>query len=114
MKLVADESVDGPIVERLRGNGHSVLFVTEMQPGIADTEVLELSRSEAALLVTADKDFGDLVFRQALPHCGVLLVRLAGLDPDEKAAIVSEAIRLRGDKLVDRFSVLTRKTLRIR
>lgn len=114
MKLVADESLDGPIVERLRADGHSVLFVAELRPGIADTEVLAMARSAGAVLVTADKDFGDLVFWRGLSHSGILLVRLAGVAQDGKAAMVSEAVREHGEKMVDRFSVLTRDALRIR
>ena len=85
MKIVADESVDKQIVDRLRADGHEVLFVAELDPGIDDETVLLRSRQSSALLLTADKDFGELVFRQRLLHSGVLLIRLAGLTPDRKA-----------------------------
>ena len=64
MKLVADESVEGPTVEFLRRDGHHVLYVAELEPGMQDPDVLELAWSEQAVLLTADKDFGDLVFRR--------------------------------------------------
>ena len=70
----------GPVVDRLRADDHSVIFVAEMWPGIGDTEVLAVSRSAEALPITADKDFGELVFRQGLRLCGVLLIRWAGID----------------------------------
>ena len=56
--------MDGPVVDRLRADDHSVIFVAEMWHGIGDTEVLAASRSAEALVITADKDFGELVFRQ--------------------------------------------------
>ena len=114
MRFVADEGLDGPIVHRLRTDGHEVIYVAEMQPGIDDMDVLAISRQESAVLLTADKDFGDLVFRQRLSHTGILLVRLAGLDQIEKAQAVSTAIRLHGSALPEAFSVLTADSLRIR
>lgn len=71
MKLVADESVEGPTVQSLRATGHEVLFIAEDSPGIEDTAVLAIARREQALQLTADKDFGELVFRNRERHYGV-------------------------------------------
>jgi predicted nuclease of predicted toxin-antitoxin system len=79
LKIIADESIDKQIVDRLRSDGHLVLFIAELEPGIVDDAVLQLSRESNAVLLTADKDFGELVFRQRLLHSGVLLIRLAAL-----------------------------------
>ena len=78
MKLLADENLDLSVVARLREAGHQVLAVAEMEPGISDDVVLDRANSEAAMLLTEDKDFGELAFRQFLIHHGVILVRLAG------------------------------------
>ncbi|MDI6791317.1 MAG: DUF5615 family PIN-like protein [bacterium] len=76
------------MVERLRQDGHCVLYVTEMDPGISDDVVLDLANRETALLLTADKDFGELVFyRQRRFRVGIVLIRLAGLSPMTKADI---------------------------
>lgn len=56
-----------------------------MDPGISDDIVLELANSEGVLLLTADKDFGELVFRLRRVSSGVVLVRLAGLSPIKKS-----------------------------
>ena len=64
MKFLADECVDRQIVDRLRHDGYTVLCVAEMEPGISDPEVLNMVNQEEAILLTADKDFGELVFRQ--------------------------------------------------
>jgi predicted nuclease of predicted toxin-antitoxin system len=63
---VAEESVDGLVVSRLRHDGHNVVFIAEFDAGIGDIDVLTISRENDALLFTADKDFGDLVFRRGL------------------------------------------------
>ncbi|MFH1604292.1 MAG: DUF5615 family PIN-like protein [Pseudomonadota bacterium] len=64
MKVVADEGVDRPIVARLRQDGHEVDYTGEMDPGIDDDRVLSHANQRHALLITADKDFGEFVFRQ--------------------------------------------------
>ena len=64
MKLVADESVDAQIVEGLRTSGHEVIYFAELAPGTEDRDVLAVANGSQALLLTADKDFGELVFRQ--------------------------------------------------
>jgi predicted nuclease of predicted toxin-antitoxin system len=114
MKFVADESVDFPIVERLRQDGHSVWAVVEMDAGIADDLVLDHANQQNAVLLTADKDFGELVFRLKRLNLGVVLVRLAGLPPKRKAEIVARVIAEKGEELKEAFSVITANALRIR
>ena len=60
MNLVADEGVDRPVVERLRQDGHDVVYVAEQSPSTPDEEVLQQANARSAVLVTADKDFGEL------------------------------------------------------
>lgn len=107
MNFVADESVDGAIVERLRQDGHQVSYVAEMEPGISDEVVLDLANRQDALLLTADKDFGEIVFRQRRFSGGVVLVRLAGLSADRKATVVPAAIGRASSELPGSFTVIT-------
>src|SRR5689334_13543289 len=96
MNIVADEGVDRPIVERLRLDGHTVIYIAEFAPSVSDEEVLRLANDQTAVLLTIDKDFGELVFRLRRVANGVVLVRLEGLIPDTKAIIVSNAFRDHG------------------
>jgi predicted nuclease of predicted toxin-antitoxin system len=114
VKLVADESVEGPTVYALRAAGHEVLFIAEASPGIEDSAVLAIARREQALLLTADKDFGELVFRNREPHCGVLLIR--SLEPGlaENAASTLAAISQHATDLLNQLSVLAEGVLRVR
>lgn len=114
MKIVADENVDKQIVDRLRANGHTVLWVAELEPGIDDGTVLLQSRELNAILITADKDFGELVFRQHLHHSGVVLIRLAGLTPDQKAETVAAVFHTYAELLPDRFAVVSERAIRLR
>jgi predicted nuclease of predicted toxin-antitoxin system len=114
MNFVADESIDRQIVNRLQQEGHRVFDVTEMSPGISDDEVLSKANKESAILLTADRDFGDLVFRQGRLIEGVVLIRLAGLSSKSKADHVSAAINHHGKELKKAFSVITPGSIRIR
>lgn len=114
MRLVADESVDGPIVDALREAGHLVDYVAELDAGIADSDVLDLAHTKGAVLVTADSDFGELVFRQGRAHRGVLLLRLSGLAETDKVRLVRSVAEEHGDEMPSSFSVLTPNALRIR
>jgi len=114
VKFLADECVDRQIVDRLRQEGYEVLYVVEMEPGISDDVVLSLANLKESILLTADKDFGDLIFRQGKIAKGVVLVRLAGLSPEVKAEIVANAIREHAEELLQAFTVITPVTVRIR
>ena len=114
MKFLADEGVDFPVVQRLRTDGHEVLYVAEMDPGISDEEVLAAANEKNALLLTADKDFGEIVYRQKRIIPGVILIRLAGLSPSEKAEVVFSAIDGHLDDLKEAFTVISRKSVRLR
>ncbi|MDH4099045.1 MAG: DUF5615 family PIN-like protein [Nitrospirota bacterium] len=114
MKFLADEGVDRQVVERLRHSGHNVWYVAEMSPGISDDVVLDLANKEGALLLTADKDFGELVHLQRRISSGVLLLRLGGISPDSKAERVMIAVGEHGDELLQAFTVVTAGAVRIR
>ena len=114
MNFFADESVDHPIVERLRADGHDVLAVAEMAPSILDDAVLAHANHRGDVLLTGDKDFGELVFRQHQVTAGVVLIRLAGLSAGAKAEIVSTATRDHGAELLHAFTVISPGMVRIR
>jgi predicted nuclease of predicted toxin-antitoxin system len=114
MNLLADEGLERAVVERLRQDGHSVRWVAELAPSVPDEEVLRLATADAAVLVTEDKDFGELVYRRRLGHAGVVLVRLEGLPNSTKAEMVSEAIRAYGAEMAGAFSVVSPDSVRVR
>jgi predicted nuclease of predicted toxin-antitoxin system len=79
LKLLCDEGVERQVVERLREDGHEVEYVAEEMPSASDEQVLERAASEQSVLVTTDKDFGELVFRAQVMGVGCegVLVRIA-------------------------------------
>ena len=63
----------------LRTLGHDVAAISrQYPPGLADEDVLAIARQEARILIVADRDFGELIFQQALAHAGVIFFRLPG------------------------------------
>jgi predicted nuclease of predicted toxin-antitoxin system len=74
MNFLADEGIDKQIVDRLRQDGHSVVSIAEESPGITDDVILEMANQASAVLVTRDKDFGELVYRMSRVTQGVILV----------------------------------------
>ncbi len=114
MNFLADESIDRPIVERLRQEGYQVSYIAELGPGMPDDAVLNLANQETALLLTADKDFGEMVFRQRLHMHGVVLIPLAGLTPARKAELVAVAVREHLTELPRSFAVIMPGIVRIR
>ena len=112
--ILADESVEIHVVLALRAIGLAVAYVAETNHGATDEAVLEAARTHGAILLTADKDFGELVFRQGRASRGVVLLRLAGVPAGQKAQLVASAFRAHGDELREGFTVVTRSGMRIR
>jgi hypothetical protein len=81
VRFLADEGAESQVVARLRSDGHDIDYIAELAPGITDDDVLDRANSAGRLLVTVDKDFGELVFRLERVTSGVLPVRLSGHSP---------------------------------
>jgi predicted nuclease of predicted toxin-antitoxin system len=113
MRLLADESCDFSVVRGLRSAGYDVTSIAESLSGAPDEQVIDLARSERRLLITEDKDFGQLVFSAASQNSGVLLVRYPALARsglvDAMLALLSE----RGDALYKCFVVLEPGRIRL-
>jgi predicted nuclease of predicted toxin-antitoxin system len=102
LRILADESVEGEIVAYLRAEGHDVAYVPETSAGIHDDEVLAMANAQDRVLLTEDKDFGDLAFFYGDRSSGIVLLRAHGVGTDAKAGAVAEVLEeyegeLRGD-----------------
>lgn len=114
MNFLADESIDKQIVIGLRKKDFNVGYVAELDPGISDDEVLDIANINDVPLLTADKDFGELIFRLKKTSSGVILVRLAGLSSNQKTNIAVSLINEHFNELIEAFSVITPSGIRIR
>lgn len=114
MRFLANENVEQPIVDSLRAAGHDVASVGEVAPGAHDDEVLRLATAESRLLLTNDKDFGELVCRRGAAAVGVVLLRLATQDGLEKAARLAEILPSIEQRLLGRFATISEECVRLR
>jgi predicted nuclease of predicted toxin-antitoxin system len=117
MKFLADECCDLSMVTRLREIGHDVVFIPETVPGITDDEVLDRALLEKRVIITEDKDFGELIYRLGKPAFGVVLLRFHPLDQDNKIDSISRfanhfASRFKGNLVVIRSGSVRVKPLR--
>jgi predicted nuclease of predicted toxin-antitoxin system len=98
VRILANENVALAAVQALRARGHDVAWVREDAPGTPDEAVLDRAQAEQRVLLTFDKDFGELAFRRGLPAaCGVILLRIATPSPDHMAATLAKALDVRAD-----------------
>lgn len=114
MNLIADEGIDVPVVNYLRANGHHVLYILEDSPGMPDSDILQLAQDRNEVLLVYDKDFGELVYRMKQVHSGIILVRLSGMKPIEKAKIILDAINMHHTEMLEAFTVITKQQIKIR
>jgi predicted nuclease of predicted toxin-antitoxin system len=114
MKFLADESFPGAALRALRRRGDDVAWMSEGDAGATDEAVLARSIREQRILLTLDKDFGELVFQQGLPaECGVILFRVDAESPSEFSDIVLAALQARDD-WSGFFTVVSRDRVRMR
>ena len=113
MKFLADESCDFAVVRALRKAGHDVSAVTEISPGAEDTEVLQIAIREQRILITEDKDFGQLVFAQSRPSGGVIFLRYPLSARRAFPQDVVKLVKRQGNKLEGCFTIIQPGRIRI-
>ena len=114
MKFLADEGVEGFIVYSLRAANYDIKYIVEMERGIDDEEVLAIAKQEDRILITRDKDFGELVFLLKKLHSGIILNRLAGISTPKKADMVLQVMNKYAEDLYGSFTVIQPGNVRIR
>lgn len=115
MDLLANENVPASVVAGLRAEGHDVLWVRTETPGAADTDVLAGTVRDQRILLTFDKDFGELAFRSGLPAgagAGIILCRFRLASPEQACDHVVTALSSRSD-WVGHFSVIEDDRIRM-
>jgi predicted nuclease of predicted toxin-antitoxin system len=89
MRFLADENVPRLVIERLRSAGFAVNSVSETKSGMPDEEVLRIADTEDCILITEDRDFGELVIRQKLAVRGIVMLELDRLSSKAEADAVA-------------------------
>ena len=113
MRFVVDAGVDTSVERLLQELGHVMVAVRGLNPHMPDVEVLALAREHTAIVITMDKDFGDLIFKERRPHHGILLLRLEEATGPERATVVRLILEQHANELPGRFAVFQSDRLRI-
>lgn len=114
MRFLANENIPMRSVLAMREAGHDVLSISEMSPGIIDEEVMRIGHAEQRVILTFDRDYGELVFRRRLPApAGVLYLRFAPANPLEPAEYLGRLLTS-GIELSGRFTTGDREQVRQR
>ena len=113
MRFVADEGCDFAVVHALRAAGHEVTAILEIAPRAEDTAILDLAVREHRILLTEDKDFGELVHANARAASGVILVRFPGNARATLPTAVTTLVNEKGEQLFGCFVVVQPGRIRI-
>lgn len=111
MKILLDTCVYGGVVEALRSVGHDVVWSGSWPQDPGDEEILRRAYQDGRVLVTLDKDFGELAIVYGKSHCGI--VRLVGLSTQQQANVVAQVINKYGDDL-QKGAIVTAEADRLR
>ncbi|MEH2042599.1 DUF5615 family PIN-like protein [Nostoc sp.] len=115
MRFLANENFPLSSVRLLRQTGYDVASVTEDSPGIKDTEVLTRAANEQRVILTFDRDYGELIYRLKLPSpTGVIYLRFRPHTPEEPATLLLNLLQIEGLQFEERFTVLERDQIRQR
>lgn len=114
MQFAVDESTGAAVAEYLRSLGYHVLVVAETMPQADDVDILTRATAERRIVITNDKDFGELVFRSGQAHQGILLLRLRDESAANRVRVVKSVLDRYGDRLTGHFVVATENNVRVR
>ena len=115
MQFLANENFPLVSVRNLRDFGLDIASIMEDSSGIKDTEVLARAVSENRIILTFDRDYGELIFRRFLPKpIGVIYFRYQPLTPIEPAHHLIRLLNEKDLKLTEMFTVLERNKIRQR
>ena len=113
MRFLVDECTGRKVAEWLRDEGHEVFSVFDNAKGISDDEVLAIANLENMILVTNDKDFGEMIFRENRSHHGVIFLRLDDERSANKIDVLKKLLQNHSDKLPNNFATVTETKIRL-
>lgn len=114
MRCIVDECTGPAVAQWLRQQQHDVLSVCEQSRGVDDDTLPAIAVREKRVIITNDKDFGEMVFRERRPHCGVILLRLADERAGTKVTVIERLMRsLTQEQIANSFVVATDDLVRI-
>ena len=113
MRFLANENIPEVVVHALQEHGHDVRWIRTFAPGSTDQDVITFAVDESRILLTFDKDFGEIAFRHGLPvTAGIILLRLSPLSPQALVELIITFLDNRDD-WAGHFSVIEPRRIRM-
>lgn len=114
MRFLANENFPDPSIRALRDAGHDVKSIRTDAPSIADHQVIRMAQEEQRIILTFDKDYGELIFKGGVDSPpAVLFLRYRGKDPQAAARLIQETLAA-DTQLEGRFTVIEEEGIRQR
>ncbi len=113
-KFLADECFSFPLTASLRDMGYDVLWIGELNPGADDTDVFEISREDGRIILTEDKDFGELAIRFGHKAKGIILLRIEPEKTELREKMIFELFTNFPEKLEGHFITIDDEKFRFR
>lgn len=112
-KIIVDVGV-GKVIEEWLSLYYKIISIRKLNPEMPDLDILKLANKEKALIITMDKDFGELVFKQFSFHHGILLLRLEDAVAEEKLSVIQNIFQNSYSQIKNNFAVYQNGKLRTR
>jgi predicted nuclease of predicted toxin-antitoxin system len=112
--IIIDENIDRIITQSLISLNFDVLSIKDNSPGISDREVIEIAKSTKGIVVTEDKDFGELVFSHQISDCSVICLRYKKPDIQDIIKALIHTVDIYVSKPGLFFITITRSKIRVR
>lgn len=114
LKFLVDVGVGKKVESFLFESKYDVKSVRDIDHRMKDSEILKTANEDKRIVITMDKDFGELIFNSGLTYYGVLLLRLDSSNSEEKVKIIKEILTKYEDSLQNNFCVYQNSRLRIK
>ena len=114
LKFILDVGVGNKVGQYLTSEGYDTSLISTINPSMTDLEILSIAEHENRMVITMDKDFGELVYHSEKAHAGVLLLRLEDATGDEKVEVMQFIMTNFKDQLANKFCVFKNGRFRIR
>jgi predicted nuclease of predicted toxin-antitoxin system len=112
MRFLVDECTGPALASWLRDHDHDVFSVFDEARGMDDNQIIRKALDEEWILITNDKDFGNMVFRDGRLHRGVVLLRLEDERSASKIQVLARLLEAYSDRIPDSFLVVTETQVR--
>ena len=114
LKFLVDVGVGKKVEEYLLEKKYDTKVVRLFDQRMPDQEIIRLAALEKRIVITMDKDFGELVYHSSMDHCGILLLRLEDATGSEKCQVIAEILAKYADSMKNNFCVYQNKKFRFR